>query len=514
MAKSQLKSGIYLSYISLLVTNLTNLFLTPFLIKSLGSSEYGLYILIGAFVGYIAVLDFGLSNTTIRFISKFRAESKKEEEENFIFLTLIIYSLISFAVLILGSLIYINLELIFGNSLTGEEIEIAKVMFIILVISLSFTLPMNLFRGIITAYEKFVFPRLLTIIRALVRVLAIVILLNLNYNVITVVLVDAILNVIMMFSMIFYALRKLNVKIKFYDLNSNLIKEIFSYSSLIFISVIVDQIYWRIGHLILGVMASTSEVAIFAVGMLIGQYFIAFSTAISSVFLPKITKMVVLETTGEELTNLMIKTGRLQFIVIGLVLSNFILFGKDFIYLWVGSEFMEAWYITLVIVIPLSVVLTQTIGITILQAKNMHGYRAIIYLCISIVNVVISIYLTKWYGIIGTALGTTLSLTIGNIIAMNIFYQFKVKLNMLLFYRKVFGYLLISMIIATFIGHLLSWINYISWTGLILKGTIFSVVYLAILWKLGMNSYEKELFKNESNKLIVLFKKVIPMKNL
>src|SRR5690625_6333705 len=82
MKKSQLKAGIYLSYISLFITNISNLILTPFIIRGLGDSEYGLYMLIGAFVGYIAVLDFGLGNATVRFVSKYRAENDKIKEEN------------------------------------------------------------------------------------------------------------------------------------------------------------------------------------------------------------------------------------------------------------------------------------------------------------------------------------------------------------------------------------------------------------------------------------------------
>ena len=40
--------------------------------------------LIGALVGYIAVLDFGLGNATVRFVSKYRAEENKKGEENFL----------------------------------------------------------------------------------------------------------------------------------------------------------------------------------------------------------------------------------------------------------------------------------------------------------------------------------------------------------------------------------------------------------------------------------------------
>ncbi|MEI4829870.1 oligosaccharide flippase family protein [Bacillus sp. FJAT-53711] len=497
MKINQLKFGIYLSYISLFVTNITNLILTPFIIRNLGQSEYGLYMLIGAFVGYIAVLDFGLSNTTIRFVAKYRVENDKKGEENFLFSTFILYSIISLIVLVVGFVMFINLDNIFRNSLTLGEIQIAKVMFIILVINLALTLPMNLFTGIITAYEKFVFPRVLTISRMLVRTIVILILLSLGYKAIAIVTVDAILNLLMMLISIAYVFLKLNVRIRFHGIDKSIFKEIFSYSFLIFISVIVDQFYWKIGHLVLGVISSTSEVAIFAIGMVVAQYFITFSTAISGVFLPKITKMVVNKASSEELTDLLIKTGRLQFVILGLVLGGFILFGRKFILLWAGPGYGYSWIIALLVMIPLLVVLTQTIGISILQSKNMHGFRAIAYLCISIVNLFISIYLAKLYGSVGAAVGTTLSLIFGNIVAMNIYYHVKVGLNIPRFYKELLSGLLISLISSIAVGAVLLLIPSSSWIILVIQCVLYGIIYLLIMWLFGMNNYEKQLFLNE-----------------
>ena len=86
---SQLKKGALLSYISIFLTNVIGLILTPFIIKNLGDAEYGLYTLIGAFIGYISVFDFGLNNTIIRFVAKYRAEKDRIGEENFLAITLL-----------------------------------------------------------------------------------------------------------------------------------------------------------------------------------------------------------------------------------------------------------------------------------------------------------------------------------------------------------------------------------------------------------------------------------------
>lgn len=502
MGKSQLKTGIYLSYISLFVTNISNLILTPFIIRGLGDSEYGLYMLIGAFVGYIAVLDFGLGNATVRFVAKYRAENNKVKEENFLFSTFIIYAIISGIILFVGSIIYLNLSFIFDASLTDQEIKIAKTMFIILLINLAFTLPMKSFIGIINAYEKFAIPKLITIFRVLIRMGLVLLLLSLGYKAIAIVMIDAILNLAMLLLAMAYVFMKLKVKVKLHYFESKIFKEILSYSSWIFVSVIVDQIYWRIGHLILGIYVSTTEVAVFAIGIMFGQYFITFSTAISGVFLPKITRMVTNHASGEQLTNVLIRTGRIQFIILGLILTGFILIGQDFLILWAGSGYDESWRIGLIVMMPLTIVLTQTIGISILQAKNLHKFRAIIYLIIAIINTFISIYLSKLYGSVGAAIGTSLSLVMGNIIAINLYYHYKVNLNMLRFYKELFQGLLLAMGISLLLGSTINMITISSWVELIISAIIIVLMYIIVLWNFGMNKSEKNLFSNEIKKLL------------
>ena len=79
MAVNQLKGGVALSYITIFLTNVIGLLITPFIIRSLGTAEYGLYTMIGALVGYMSVLDFGLNKTVVRFVAKYRAEKEKYE---------------------------------------------------------------------------------------------------------------------------------------------------------------------------------------------------------------------------------------------------------------------------------------------------------------------------------------------------------------------------------------------------------------------------------------------------
>ena len=66
---NQIKIGAALNYATIFLTNIIGLIMTPFILNHLGKAEYGIYLTIGALVGTISLLDFGLNNTVVRFVA-------------------------------------------------------------------------------------------------------------------------------------------------------------------------------------------------------------------------------------------------------------------------------------------------------------------------------------------------------------------------------------------------------------------------------------------------------------
>jgi O-antigen/teichoic acid export membrane protein len=500
MKISQLKMGAALSYTNIILSNLINLLFTPFLLAFLGDSEYGLYTLIGAFVGYMAVLDFGLGNTIIRYVAKYRAENDKQSEQGFLSLAFIIYGVLSIISVIIGLSLLPVLPKIFPK-LTPAELSTATKMFEVLIINIGLTLFVNAFTSIMSGYEKFIFPRAMTVARVIARPVAIVILLLLGYKALSIVIVDTILNVILLIVNMWFVFSKMKVKVKYQRHHWPFVKEILSFSVFVFINMIVDQVYWRLGQFVVGIFYGAAPVAIFGIGMSFPQYYMNFSTAISGVFLPRATQMCVDNAPSDKLTDLFIKTGRIQLLIIGYVLAGFTLLGKQFILLWVGGGYEEAYFIALIAMIPLTIPLVQNVGISILQAKNLHAFRSIMYLIIALLNFGISIILTKQIGIIGAVIGTSISLVLGNIIIINIYYKRKVDLDIARFFKEVFM-LLPSILLSMAAGYVFLYIPVTGWVGLLIKGLLFSAAYAGFVWKMGMNTYEKQLFSGPLKMLL------------
>jgi len=501
---NQLKAGIILSYLLILLNTIIGIFLTPFMLKSLGQSQFGLYQLIGAFVGYMTILDFGLGNAVTRYVAQYRQQQDKKSESNFLAMTLIMYCIISFSAVIVGIILYFNLGNIFANTLTHQEMSQAKTMFIILLINLVITLPGNIFNATINAYEKFVFNRGFTLFRLLLRVLLLILLLKMGFNAISIVILDTAINIVTIIVNIYVCKKYLIVKVKLFKFDKKLIDEVFKYSIFIFLNMIFDQLIWRVPSTIIGIKISTVAVAIFSVGMQFSGLFMQFSSAISGVFLPKVTKMVTAGESNKVLTDFMIKAGRLQGIILLYIYIAFLILGKQFILLWVGDGYKEAWITALMVMSGLLIPLIENSGLSILQAMKKHQFYVIIYLIICTFNIITTIFIIDYTGITGAAMMTMLGFFLGHGIFINWYYHNKIGLNMIRFFKEVFkGILPVSIISGVIMYYITIYIKINSWVMFLISGIIFTLIYFTNMWIFGANQYEKNLILQPIRRIFV-----------
>ena len=503
---SQIKKGAVLNYITILLTNVVGILLTPFILNHIGKAEYGVYTAIGALIGTISVLDLGLNNTIIRFVAKYRAENDRKGEENFLATTMLIYGCISLFIVILGIGFYGFIDTYF-TKMNPYEIRIAKIMFAILIFNLAIGLPGGSFTAICNGYEDFVFAKMRNIIRYILRSITIVAVLTLGGRAISIVIVDTIFNVIIIFITGYYVFNNLKVKFKIHEITKRFLAQIFSYSAWVFIFSIVSIFQWKAGHWVLGNMANPEVLTIYGIGIVLGTYYGSFSSAISNVFLPRATKMSVGNASGEELTDMMIKIGRISFIVLMYIFGGFLIFGNQFVYLWVGKELghkgsYEVWLIALLIMFAYTIPLIQGFANSILQAKNKLSFKAVLYISFLFLGVFLGAYLAKSFGAIGMITGTVTGwIIVQNV--MNYYYQKTIGLNIWRFFKEISHKIVFSFIFIIAVGYLINLTPGQGWLNFISKTVIYSIIYAVIIYPFGMIKYEKDLFKQSFRALII-----------
>lgn len=285
--KSQIKSGAILSYLSLFINNFLGLVYTPFLLSKLGQSEYGLYSLVTQIIGYLTVLDLGFGNAIVVYTAKYRAKGEKEKEARLNGMFIVIFCLIGVIAALIGVALYFNVNKLFGATMTFEELNKARIMMLILTFNLAITFPFSVFSSIVTAYERFVFAKVRSIIRNLLMPIIMIPLLMMGYKAIAMVVVVTVLNIYILASNTIYCFKRLHIKIKFGKFDMRLLKEIFAYSFFIFLAVIVDKINWSVDQFVLGAIAGTIAVSLYAVAAQFNNIYLSFSSAINRIIITK-----------------------------------------------------------------------------------------------------------------------------------------------------------------------------------------------------------------------------------
>ena len=499
---NQIKAGVVLNYVIIGLNALVGLLYTPYMLRMMGQSEYGLYSLVTSVIAYLTIMDFGFGNAVIRYTARFRAQGKTQEQSEMFGMFMVLYTVIGFLALIAGLVLYLNVDAMFGNTMTANELDKARIMMLILTFNLAVTFPFSIYNSIITAYEDFVFQKLLNVIRIILNTVVMICLLKMGYKAIAMVIVHTVFNLLTLLLNYIYCKHKLKVKFIYRKFKWGFLKEVAIYSFWIFLNAIMDKIYWGTGQFVLGAVSGTTAISIFAVGITLSGMYMSFSTAISSVFLPKVSAMVAKNSSEKEISDLFIRTGRIQYIVMAFILSGFIIFGKDFIRIWAGSEYGDTYIITLMFFVALLVPLIQNMGITVLQARNQMKFRSILYIIIAVVSLGLQIILAKKFEGIGCAIAISGALILGQGLIMNIYYQCKQHIDILKFWKEILKMSVIPIILTGLGIYLVQDIEISTVSSLFLAIIVFSVVYVPLFWFFSMSRDERKLISKPFYKII------------
>ncbi len=498
MQSNQLKLGSLLSYTQMLLSILIGLSYTPAMLRLLGQSEYGLYNTVSSTIAMLSVLSLGFNSSYIRYYAQYKLRDEQDKIAKLNGLFMVIFILIGAIALTCGLYLSFNLDMIFAGGLTAREYEIARVLMILLSVNLCLSFPMSVFTSIISAHEKYVVLKLLAIMKTVVSPLVTLPLLLAGKG--SIAMVSVTLGISTLTDLIYFIYVKKGLKCRFVFRNfeKGLFKSLLIFTSFIALNLLVDQINSNIAKFLLGRFRGTEGVAVYSVGFSLYQYYMMFSTSVSGVFAPRVHRLV--QSTAHdralqrrELTGLFTKIGRIQYIVLGLIATGLIFFGKPFIALWAGPGYELSYYVVLLLVLPASIPLIQNIGIEIQRAQNNHHFRSVVYVIMALINLVVSIYTCQKWGVLGAVSGTAVSVLLANGLTMNIYYHRRCQVNILYFWKNILR-LSLGMLPAIAAGIAINhYMDLSKVMTLILGIGLYTLTYCAGMWLIGFNKYEKGL---------------------
>ncbi len=496
-SSKQIRIGAIISYFAIAFNIIAGLIYTPWMIGQIGQSDYGLYTLANSLITLFLV-DFGLGSAVSRYVSKYRAEGNEEKVNNFLGAIYKLYAIIDAVIFLVLFVLFFLLDEIYVK-LSPTELEKFKIVYII---SASFSVlnfPFFTLNGILTSYEKFVPLKLADLLCKVMTIGFTVVALILGLGLYSLVSVHAIAGIITIILKFIFAKKLTPVKVNFGYSDKALYKRIFEFSIWVTVSTLAQRLIFNITPSVLGIVASTSAIAVFGVITTIEGYVYTITNAINGMFLPKISRIYA---NGEEekknLTPLLLGVGKFQYALNGVIIVGFAIVGKLFVELWMGIDYIDAYWGVLLVTIPGLFFNSLQIGNTALIVQKKVKYQAIIALAAGVINISLSFVFSYFFGVIGAALSIFVAYTF-RAVATNIVCYKVLKLDIPQFIRKCY----LRMSLASLVTLGLGWgmnqmIADAGWGSLILKGVIVIAVYSLSIFLIGIDSQER---KNVINKI-------------
>lgn len=497
-SSKQIKLGALLSYFSIAANIISGLLYTPWMVETIGKSQYGLYTLANSVITMFLV-DFGLSSATGRYLSKYNAEGDREGAERFLGAIYKLYLLIDAVILCALVVIFFLIDKIYVN-LTPAELVQFKVVYIISALFSVVNFPFVTLNGILTAYEKFVPLKIADLLYRFCNIGFTVLALLLGYGLYALVTVHAVVGLLTLAYKYIVIKRTVPIKVNFKSTEKGIYKEIFGFSVWVTVSSLALRLVFNITPSILGIVANSAAIAVFGVVTTIEGYTFTITTAINGMFMPRISRIVAQGNKEGDLNRLFVSVGKFQYALNGLIVAGFAVVGRTFIHLWMGEDYILAYSGILLVLIPGLFYNSLQIAETTMVVENKVKWTAAVHVVTGIVNVILSFLLSSYLGVTGACLSIGIAYMVRNVI-LHIIYQRELPLDIPRFMKECYGKMSVPIIVTVAVGFLLNQcIMDAGWGIFLVKAGIIVLVY-------GISLFFFALDKMERNKVRSLLKK-------
>ncbi|MCX8093087.1 MAG: polysaccharide biosynthesis C-terminal domain-containing protein [Candidatus Goldbacteria bacterium] len=496
--KERLKKNSITNILYFILTFPLLFFLTPLILKYVGKEVYGIWVLTGTILIFIELFaNMQMSSSVSILVPKFDPQ-KEEKDINEICNTLIVFY---FVISVIVGVLY----LFFKNDIISIFFKIDKqnieTTHFILTVSIYFFLINFIITGfayLMGGFNIFYINNILHIIIGYIRAALMVFVLFTGYGIKGIVIVQMTTtlfeSIILAFftKMVFPPLR---IGFKYFSLTK--LKIMLGISIKLLFSRIAVQINNNIDKLILGYFLNPVIIAYYQLGSGIAKYITSVPEMLGvSSLLPAASELKT-KKQSEKIIILYNRVNKYIFFIALLLCSGFIIFGREFINLWLGKGYDDA-YIALTI---LSI--AYTLGVAGLVAMNLlNGMEKInetmtVSIICAIINIILSVILTKFYGLKGAAFGTLISMGLGAILYYILFYKIvQSHLNLIDVLIKPLVCILLAFVCNYFIekqiGENINWILFFG------KIIIFSIIYflMANFVVRQFDDYDRDIIKN------------------
>ena len=390
---------------------MVSFFLARYILGQIGSVNYGIWVLVGSFLSYAGLMDFGISTAVVQRIAGSVVKANREEMQEIITTATSLFSLIGILVFFLCLLFSIIDASIFNVPRgLGKNFSLLLIM---LGSGVGFSFLGRVHLGILRALERFDVVNIIILVQICLQIILIILLLR--HSILVLGIIYASLNIAVNVSYMIAA-KILLPSYRFASIRINLstMQYLGAYGFFAFLIMLADRIRFYTDSFVIGHFLGAGAITTFYFGNRLVEYS---RNVIGPMASPLLSFFSRYESTlnQKDSREVFFRSSRIAALLAFLACGVLIGAGHPFLTIWIGekiSSVSSCYIVLLILAVPAAIDVAQIVSVSFLYGINRHKYLSYLTISEGLVNLLLSILLVRVIGIYGVALGTALPMLI------------------------------------------------------------------------------------------------------
>jgi len=480
-----------------------SMILSPIVVQGLGNSWYGVWVIIMQISNYIWLLDLGIRDSVVRYVSKHLTEKDYGALNKIVSTSFYLYFVVAIVTLIIFIVVSIFFKSIFNvSSFSTGQTE--KIVILLVGLNMAQGWMFNAYTGVIIGMQRFDLLNGISVVSSLLRFSLTIIFLKLGCGIVTLTLIMLISSVTQNFMIYFMSKRLIpQLAIIRYRREDMQFGSIGKFSLFVFINNIASKIIFMTDTIVIGIFLSVSDVTFYSIPASLVEYARNAIRSMAHIVYP-LTSM--LEASEDKQSIAVVFTHGIKYLLLlGIpVFCGYLILGRNFISIWMGNEYAVNGIHVLIIlsVGHLLSIIHYPIHYMLLGISK-HHIVAYLRVTESLFNIILSIILLHYYGIVGVALGTVIPHILIMVIVLPCITCKLLKVRFLEFLRySLVRPLLVAAVFCSccFLAQYLHLARNLA--TFFLQVFSVSTIYLLIVYAIGLNKKERFMLQDYLRSLL------------
>src|SRR5262245_12764981 len=395
------------NWASFAVSVVISLFLSPFIVHSLGDSAYGAWVLLSSLVGYLGLLDLGTRSAVTRYVAKYHATHRHEDAGRIASTALGLFG--GLGLLTVAASVVLALLVNRAFHVPEELAHTVRIALVVSGINVAASLVSGVFGGIIVGMQRFDWLNAVNVVLTVMQAIAIVLLLYGGGGLVELALAQLGITLLRGGVSAWLSRRtypELTFRTGFWSRSH--LRVIFSFGITSALIQAAASVINYADALVIGSFLPVAMITFFAIASTMVDYVRAILSGISHTLT---TMMAALEGQDgrDEVAGAILRGARIASLVVLPIVVTLEFRGASFIGIWMGPAYAGPAGAVLAV---LAIAVWAFAGFQIVTATmigiNRHQGLIPVFVGEALANILLSIVLVRYLGIVGVAWGTAL----------------------------------------------------------------------------------------------------------